>query len=133
MAVPEYISSEKNNFKLSWTNGLKNENGQLNCFGIHAYVTLAVNIFYFFSNSAFWIWGNIWSVDSDILVFLFEDILLVLDVLIWFTYLPYCIFSIIFQIVGIIKLKKTSGLFFVNLILSAITPYIIVKAMSQCF
>ncbi len=133
MDAPKHIKFSKNKICFDWTYGLKDNNGQLNGFGTHAYITLAINLFYFISNLAFWLWGNIWYIDNDIITFLFEDVLLLFDVLIWFAYLPYIFISTIVQIIGIIKVKKVSILFIVNLILSIITPFIIVDAMSQCF
>lgn len=65
MAVPEYIKPpEKLESSFGWLSGLKDENGKLNRYGIHAYITLAINLFYFISNLAFWIWGNIWYIDN---------------------------------------------------------------------
>lgn len=134
MAVPEYIKPpEKSRNKFGWTNGLKKENGKLSAFEVHAYITLAINLFYFISNSAFALWGYVWYTDSDILSFLFENVVLVFDVFIWFTYLPYIFISLIVQIIGVIKADKVSVLFLVNLLLSVITPFITIFAMSQCF
>lgn len=134
MAVPEYIKPpEKPESSFGWMSGLKKDDGRLNALGLHLCITLAINLFYFISNSAFAIWGYVWYIDSDILSFLFENVILSFDVLIWFTYLPYIIISTFIQIIGAVKAEKVSGLFFVNLILSAITPFITVFAMSQCF
>lgn len=133
MAVPEYIKPTNNKTDSWWINGLKNEAGKLNGFGIHAYATLAINLFYFISNTAFWLWGNVWYIDSVVLRAFFENFLLFFDVLIWFTYLPYLFISAIAQIIGAIKAKRISGIFIVNLILSFITPVVTVIAMSQCF
>lgn len=133
MAVPEYIESKKNKTDFGWLSGLKDEDGKLNGYGIHAYITLAINLFYFISNLAFWILGNIWYIDSFSLSVFFEEILLFFDVMIWFTYLPYLLVSVIAQIIGAVKSKKISGIFFINLILSVVSPVITVAAMYQCF
>ena len=104
MAVPDYIKPpEKSRNKFGWTNGLKKENGKLSAFEVHAYITLAINLLYLIPNSAFALWGYVWYTDSDILSFLFENVVLVFDVFIWFTYLPYIFISLIVQIIGVIK------------------------------
>lgn len=113
--------------------GLLNEEGKLNGFGFHAYITLGINLFYFVANAAFWLWGNVWYIDSAFLKRFFEDFILFLDVLMWFTYLPYLFISSIVQVIYAVKVKKASGIFFANLILSLITPVVAVSAMSQCF
>ena len=133
MAIPEYIEFKKNKTDFCWLSGLKDEDGKLNGYGIHAYITLAINLFYFISNLAFWIWGNIWYIDSFALSVFFEEILLFFDVMIWFTYLPYLLVSVTAQIIGAVKAKKISGIFFINLILSVVSPVITVAAMYQCF
>lgn len=133
MATPEYIKPKTKEKRSVLYNGLKEDNGNLNEFGKFTIASLIINLFYLLTNIAFWLWGNVWYIDSKILSVFFEDFILLLDVLIWFTYLP-CIFVItIIQIVGMIKERKANIIFFVNLILSLITPIVIVNAMQQCF
>ena len=133
MATPEYIKPKTKEKRSVLYNGLKEDNGNLNEFGKFTIASLIINLFYLLTNTAFWLWGNVWYIDSKILSVFFEDFILLLDVLIWFTYLP-CIFVItIIQIVGMIKERKANVLFFINFILSLTTPIVIVNAMQQCF
>jgi hypothetical protein len=108
MATPEYIKPKTKEKRSVLYNGLKEDNGNLNEFGKFTIASLVINLFYLLTNIAFWLWGNVWYIDSKILSVFFEDFILLLDVLIWFTYLP-CIFVItIIQIVGMIKERKAN-------------------------